>query len=318
VCSSKGSPSVATQQQQQQQQQQQATAPAKAPAESDILQAALDAVTGLATALSDDADQQLSSATAAALPLLRMAGSSSHPLVQQVRDGLRQLHRAAASASGMPAGVQQAVMAALRSMAAQPTVEAPPVEQAGAGAAGAGAGAAPTAATLGAMGPQAAVAQQKHSCEQQAWIQEQPCQVCGSPDGDQLVYDACLRCWHLEHVVPAPLAAVPEGTWLCSECEAVAGLKEAVEEALSYHGRWVMSKFPRVAKAFWGQVSYSSMGCCSIMYSDGETWDGVSVRQVRGQDVLEGHSWVKLQPGGPTQEVLDVFQEKGWLVGAES
>jgi hypothetical protein len=291
-------------------QRQQQDAPALA--ESDILLAALDAVTGLAMALSDDADRELSSVTAATVPLLRMAGSSSHPLVQQVRDGLRQMHKAAVSGSGMPAGVQQAVMTALRSLAAQPADEAAPVEQAGARA-GAGAAAAGPAEAMGPSG-----AKQKHSSEQQAWIQEQPCQVCGSPDGDQLVCDACLRCWHLEHVVPAPLAVVPEGTWLCSECEAVAGLKEAVEEALSYHGRWVMSKFPRVAKPFLGQVSYSSMGCCSIKYSDGEAWDGVSVRQVRGQDVLEGHSWVKLQPGGPPQEVLDVFQEKGWLVGAES
>lgn len=77
-------------------------------------------------------------------------------------------------------------------------------------------------------------------------MQEQPCEACGRPDGEQILCDCCLRCWHLDHLEP-PLAAVPEGTWLCSGCNA-AGHRDAVEEALSFHGRWMLSRFPRISR----------------------------------------------------------------------
>jgi hypothetical protein len=95
-------------------------------------------------------------------------------------------------------------------------------------------------------------------------------------------------------------------------CEA-AGHRGAVQEALTYHGRWILAKFPRVTREFYGQLSYSSFGRLAIQYEDSEAYDGVSVRQVRGLEPLVGHSRVRLLPAGAVVPE-DVFLSRGWLV----
>jgi hypothetical protein len=130
--------------------------------------------------------------------------------------------------------------------------------------------------------------------QQQELLQRQPCSSCGDPERDQLICEHCMRCWHLECLEP-PLDAVPPGTWLCQDCNSPERMA-AVKEALTYHSRWVVSAFWGIKGRYWGQLSYSSMGQLAIQYEDGERWDGVSVAQVKGNERLEKHRSMKLQP----------------------
>ena len=133
-------------------------------------------------------------------------------------------------------------------------------------------------------------------------------------EGEQIICDYCLCCWHLSCLQP-PLLEVPPGVWLCSESED-AGHRQATEEALAYHGRWVVSKFPGVGKLYWGQLSYCSMATLAIQYEDAEACDNVTVQQVRGEEQLVGHRSVALQREGVMvpPRVLSVFQLNAWLV----
>ena len=128
--------------------------------------------------------------------------------------------------------------------------------------------------------------------------------------------DFCLRSWHLHHHAP-PLAEVPAGTWLCSECNA-AGHMERTKEALRLHARWVLSKFPNIGRQFYGQLSYSSMARLSIVYEDGDSYDLCTVSEVRGEEQLIDHSRVKLVPEGVVPaEILTAFKANGWYVEPE-
>lgn len=91
------------------------------------------------------------------------------------------------------------------------------------------------------------------------------------------------------------------------------------EEALAYHSRWVRSSFPRYSKRFWGQISYSSRATLAIQYEDGEAYDTVSVKQVKGEEPLVKHSAVELQPEGVEvpSKILSKFLKMDWLVTPE-
>jgi hypothetical protein len=161
--------------------------------------------------------------------------------------------------------------------------------------------------------------QDQQQQEQQQWLQQQellqhqPCATCSNPQGDQLICEFCLRCWHLTCLKP-PLSAVPAGMWLCAECDTPEHAA-AVEEALNYHSRWVVSAFWGIRGQYWGQLSYSSMGTLAIQYEDGERWDGVSVAQVNGSG-LNKHRSIKLQPAAVEvpEKVMEVFVKQDWLV----
>jgi hypothetical protein len=158
--------------------------------------------------------------------------------------------------------------------------------------------------------------------EQQDWLQEQPCEVCGDARGNHIICDYCLRCWHLGCLQPV-LQAAPAGMWLCGACDE-AGHGAATAEALGYHARWVQSTFPGNRTVYWGQLSYSSMATLAIKYSDGEGYDGATVAEVEGRVPLTGdlaqHRSLQLQAEGVVvpQRVLKKFAAQKWLVVAES
>ena len=151
-------------------------------------------------------------------------------------------------------------------------------------------------------------------------VADQPCVGCGDPSGEQVICDCCMACYHLRCHQP-PLEGLPVAcTWLCSGCLEGCYTVEAIDAALALHGRWVTVKFPGIARVYWGQVSIGSHGTLVIQYDDAEARQGYTVEQVKGQDEVEGHSWIKLRAEGSLvpMQVMREFEKHNWLVVPES
>ena len=275
------------------------------PSRETAVSAALKAVRNLATSLPAGADAAYADGIGAVMPLLRAAPATASSSVAAIRGGIDSLHEAVAEGKDLERGALKDLVVGHAGEARTPRVETERLV--------------PAKRRVG----QALRASKKHAVvqearrQQQQLVQDEPCASCGDKDGEQILRDFCLRSWHLQHHDP-PLAEVPAGTWLCSQCSA-AGHLDAIKEALRLHARWVLSKFPGIGQQFYGQLSYSSVARLSIQYEDGEAYDLCTVSQVKGREPLVDHSRVKLLHERVVPvEVVRAFKANGWYVEPEA
>lgn len=86
---------------------------------------------------------------------------------------------------------------------------------------------------------------------------DHPCEVCKFPDGEEwmLLCDACGKGWHTYCFNP-PLQEIPDGSWVCPQCEARGITPEAVD-AREVKGRPRMQEPPKYLQALQGALVMS-------------------------------------------------------------